>query len=1343
MNKDLLEQDDKGRLNYQVRVHIIEARDLKGRSKNGQSDPVCLVNCFGKKRFTSKHRNTTSCIWDHLMFFETDLPPSEWEKEKITISVFDANTFFRNELIGLYEFDVSSVYGRKDHEVYRKWLGLTDSDNHTGLQGFLQVSVTCLKPGDDAPLHEEEYDDDEGDSESQDLNSLVLLPPKITLTGYNLIVRIYKAEQLSKMDRVRNTSSYIGVRFAGNRLTCTDVKKNTNEPFWNQEIRIPVFTPTLSNLIELQVNNREGALSTDKMIGTPIYFKFTDIQNETVNPMWVNLYGSRVGAFGEQIKMALKKGIKGKEVEATSFSGRVLLSVDAERNDEPRLGIKSISPCQLPSEEPYNFRFDLYEAAELPLNNSENVKIVVNLGPTKLYSKKKSTKGGRATWYEPFAEQVLKLPSNVDSIPDIIINVFAESKVLGKSRIGFAKLKASEVLGLKNKPNWISLEPDKTVTSFKEGTIPGFLLARINLGPSSDTINIPRSPINQPTTKGYELRAHIYQGRELPASNYNGFSDPFVEVRLGHKTGKTHHVNSTLYPRWYKTVTLQVELPQPLTLAPNVTLMVHDHNQVSANVFLGRFEVPILNIPKRWPGHPRWYDIYRKTPTKVYGGILASFQLIPLEEAAKYPVPSIIPDYKECLLEINSVGIRDLLPYGLKQISSPYVEYDVGDRSSENGIVKTEPSSIPNGENANHLQVLRLPVRLPLNPLYAPTVNVRVYDSRSITKPLVATTAIPLAPLMPWSNLEKKRENLPPLVDTIPGALDEPGDKDDIHLDLEGGSMNDEVGYNEKDEHVIPENLELLNEQKGATLKFITKKNDDLIDSQGIRTIPDVEETTLPFDDEDEDPFGIKEKDNEVGDLYEDNKPSKEKKKSKKNEELEGMNEDKDLGFTSHGSIKHELEHDLKDWPFDEYTLFRGRQAGRSGVEKLVETKRRNEMSRARVGTLKASFRVIEVSKLEISPKSLDLEEMYMPRKLVVRVYVIKGIQFIPNKNGKGTPFLKLSTGKNKNQNYDDISNRKEKTISPDFFKCYELIANLPGDSKLTINAYDYSPIGLHDFIGSTVVDLENRYFSSEWKDISPKPIEYRNLWTPTSSNPQGKLKMWIEIMTEMEAANTPIEVISPPVPIPFELRAVIWNTKDCVFKDDNGNDIFVSAKLEGKKRQKTDIHWRSEDGKGAFNYRMIWKDVVLPMKWPRFNIQIWDKDVLSPNEAIAEAVINLRGFFNKSWRKKATQKINRQWVKMTHPNFEGTQGQVEIELELLTEYDALNRPAGLGRKPPNQHPHLPEPERPWSSFPPWRLDKQFLNFFVKHRKKAFIVIAILIFVFVIFFLIPFIKKDF
>ena len=112
------------------------------------------------------------------------------------------------------------------------------------------------------------------------------------------------------------------------------------------------------------------------------------------------------------------------------------------------------------------------------------------------------------------------------------------------------------------------------------------------------------------------------------------------------------------------------------------------------------------------------------------------------------------------------------------------------------------------------------------------------------------------------------------MVDTIPGSLDEPGDNDDeVHLNLEGGIMQKEE-FNEIDEHLIPENLELLNEERGPTLKFVTKKNDDLIDGNGIRTIPDVDETYLEFGEFFEEEGGggniIKEKEEyEDGDLYE------------------------------------------------------------------------------------------------------------------------------------------------------------------------------------------------------------------------------------------------------------------------------------------------------------------------------------------------------------------------------------------------------------------------------------------------------------------------------------------
>ena len=130
-------------------------------------------------------------------------------------------------------------------------------------------------------------------------------------------------------------------------------------------------------------------------------------------------------------------------------------------------------------------------------------------------------------------------------------------------------------------------------------------------------------------------------------------------------------------------------------------------------------------------------------------------------------------------------------------------------------------------------------------------------------------------------------------------------------------------------------------------------------------------------------------------------------------------------------------------------------------------------------------------------------------------------------------------------------------------------------------------------------------------------------------------------------------------------------------------SDIFVVGYIEGKEPQKTDIHWRSENGEGMFNWRMVFP-VTLPYKNPRLKIQIsfcgsrgelgergasergsklttseiWDKDLLNPNDVIAEASLNLRGLFKKAFRdhNKHSHSIEKQFITLTHPNFPGPQ---------------------------------------------------------------------------------------
>ena len=37
---------------------------------------------------------------------------------------------------------------------------------------------------------------------------------------------------------------------------------------------------------------------------------------------------------------------------------------------------------------------------------------------------------------------------------------------------------------------------------------------------------------------------------------------------------------------------------------------------------------------------------------------------------------------------------------------------------------------------------------------------------------------------------------------------------------------------------------------------------------------------------------------------------------------------------------------------------------------------------------------------------------------------------------------------------------------------------------------------------------------TQEWLEMIPKPVERRYIWSPASLAPQGKLEMWVEVLT-------------------------------------------------------------------------------------------------------------------------------------------------------------------------------------------------------------------------------------
>lgn len=121
-----------------------------------------------------------------------------------------------------------------------------------------------------------------------------------------------------------------------------------------------------------------------------------------------------------------------------------------------------------------------------------------------------------------------------------------------------------------------------------------------------------------------------------------------------------------------------------------------------------------------------------------------------------------------------------------------------------------------------------------------------------------------------------------------------------------------------------------------------------------------------------------------------------------------------------------------------------------------------------------------------------------------------------------------------------------------------------------------------------------------------PEHIETRSLYNP--DNPEmeyGKLEMWID-MFPIEANS----VLPSPVniairePLKYQLRVIIKNTAKVLLDDLNpltgerASDIYVRGFLCNEQlctAQKTDVHYRSLNGEGNFNWRFVFDFEYLP----------------------------------------------------------------------------------------------------------------------------------------------------
>ncbi|CAK4632712.1 unnamed protein product [Aphanomyces euteiches] len=1331
---------------YTVQVHVIEARELVGKDASGMSDPVVYVEVLDQKQNTATKHQTLSAVWDDLLIFNfRNLDKEDMEMGSVKLYVMDANTFQRAELIGETQFDTSFVYSNLNHQIANKWVGLI-APGANGIQGYLRVSITILGPGDKfvppPPLGAADSGIDG-----------VLMPPSVQQNVKFLIVKLHAGEHLPAMDQSLTQKggldAYVECSLGGGKRIRTRVKTVKGErhllnPSFNDDLYLVLREPSMANKITFCVKDWDRIGADEVVAHAYQSIGVIKSMNGKLGPMWINLYGAPLQHAKDSLlnkEDSVKTQMNTYPDQATTYRGRILVSFSIEDNDkkleeiDQRVKARPIPKDLYPPTSIFKFRAFLGTGTEIPQFKSANplknsrMQVIISCGLFEEVFERRANNKGLVVWNQVIESGPISCPVPVDGdysqIPDVFVYLCKGENP--RKQIAFKRYTAKELIEKKMaiNPEWITLKEDPCVDALEDESFPGNIYLDLAMG-SVDQADQTRDAWSTfydknklETRHKYEVRVNIFQARQLPALDDNGLSDPYAKVRFMGEEKRLKEKKKTINPTWYETLTFQCELPPKefLHFSPQVIVRLMDwdngigdggHDYMgSAFLSIEPSDIRQLDDP-RPPPDPKWFNIMQQEPGDTEGSVLASVVVIPLDNPdAVLPAPdSIVPPTRKAYLEIIVLGLRDLRPYQFLPIQLPYIEFTLGGRDSASKEMKTDKSKRPTGDNPNFLQRIVREVDLPEDPLFAPMLNIMVKDTRlgGWNTPTIGNASIDMTTKLPWAE-----GYIPPQ-----------------SLDLE--HVQEEINEDEE----ANETTGLLNSQKGSkedigagVFGALAAMNVDInLDDPALLTNELANPATLPDEPEDE----------SAADEYEIKRRKYMKNRMERNEPLE--------------------DEVLKTRPFETYKLTIGQKKKSSFSIFKMGAKKQPIAAESGTFHIAGIFKgLVRVMLREDENPLVDLEKLLTPMPFQVRVYILNGENFTPmdpgldGQPGKSDPYLILRLGKEK---INDRKNYIDDVVDPDFYKMFEFNTHFPGASTLFIDAYDHDLIGGDDLIGSTTIDLEDRFFDKNWQAIGeeyhtserwgPKPVEQRPLHIKTSKAQMGQLKMWIDILSPKDAAVYPPVDIALPPPQEYELRVVIWKTKEVPSFDEltDMNDLFVRCQLDGGEYQDTDIHWRAKKGKASFNWRMKFP-VRLGhkqhnSKYPYFKIQMWDKDIFSSNDCIAEGLLDMSPHFKQVCKLKApfqvfkdkkpkkkvketpkqaenndairsikeatglwdTDPTDSTWVKMEGKNPQTNQkeprGEICISMEIVPIEKAKVSPLGFGRSDPNNSPFLPPP---------------------------------------------------
>uniref|UniRef100_A0AAQ5Y5V0 Myoferlin like n=1 Tax=Amphiprion ocellaris TaxID=80972 RepID=A0AAQ5Y5V0_AMPOC len=825
----------------------------------------------------------------------------------------------------------------------------------------------------------------------------------------------------------------------------------------------------------------------------------------------------------------------------------------------------------------------------------------------------------------------------------------------------------------------------------------------------------------------YQLRVYVYQARNLCAMDKDSFSDPYAHVSFLHVSKTTEVKRATLNPTWDQTLIFEdIEIyGDPQTFArncPDVVLELYDRDQVGKDEPMGRCTCPpVVKLNPSVDISPKllWFPVTRK-------GLIF-----------------LLPVVQLTAIEVLTWGLRNMKTYQLATVSSPSLIVECGGEIVQTAAIKNFKNN-PNFPGS----VLLLKVPLPKEEMYTPPIVLKVIDHRPFgRKPVVGQCTIDC--------LEDFRCDPYRLNNEVEAWAMITAVHGDVVIDIDERP----IVKTEEEEAVDwwSKFYASVGEQKKCgpylkkgydTLQVYKSELEEVDQFQGLTDFCRTFNLQRgKIEDEEGDPSVVGEfkgsfKIYPLPDDPEVPTPPRQFSQLPESEPQECL-------VRIYVVRCIDLQPKDRNGKCDPY------------VKITLGKKRLDDRDNYKPNTLNPEFgRMFELSCFLPQDKDLkisvyDYDLVSRDEKVGETVIDLENRLLSRFRSCCGLPQTYCVSGINQWRDQLKPSQILQNVAS---VRCVPP-PRIEGDgSSLSFSGNQYN---LQNFEANTVIHshlgpAKERLALHVLRNqgLVPEHVETRTLYSSHQPNlSQGRIQMWVDVFPKCLGLPGPPCDISPRKAKKYFLRAIIWNTTDVTLDEtsitgENMSDIYVKGWMPGMEedKQKTDVHYRSLDGDGNFNWRFIFGFEYLPAEqlcvvsrkehfWnldktefripPKLTIQIWDNDKFSLDDYLGSVELDLLnlippaktpekcslkmlpGMMGSVTAEKPqpkslfSQKSVRGWwpCATEQDGKHKLGGKVEMTLEIVEEKEMEERPSGKGRNEPNMNPKLEPPNRPDTSF--------------------------------------------